>query len=107
MRFPKPTDVTDINPASWLPVVQRRGVNPVAPVLSSGDSMSGHEEEPQQVLEEEQGIAPAISEALLAASLSIKPLPRAKLEAAMMYGYHQAMTDGPRYALGTQVDILV
>ena len=107
MRFPKPTDVTDINPASWLPVVQRRGLNPIAPVLSSGDAMSGHEEEPQQVIEEEQGIQPAMPEAMLAASLRVQPLPRAKLEAAMMYGYHQAMSDGPRGALGTQVDILV
>lgn len=107
MRFPKPTDVTDINPASWLPVVKRRGINPAAPVLSSGDAMSSNEEAPQQVVEEEQGVQPALPEAMLAASLSVKPLPRAKLEAAVMYGYHQAMGDSPRYALGTQVDILV
>lgn len=106
MRFPKTTDVTDINPANWLPVVQH-GVNPIAPVLSSGDAMSGHEEEPQHVVEEEQGTQPAIPEAMLVAALSIKPLPRSNLGAAMMYGYHQAMSDGPRYPLGTQVDILV
>ena len=107
MRFQKPTDVTDINPASWLPVVQRRGITPVSPVPSSGDALSSDDEVTPQVVEEEKGVQPALPEAMLAASLSFKPLPRAKLEAAVMYGYHQAMGDGPRHALGTQVDVLV